>query len=297
MSEAKKKFGVLILTHGRPDNVVTYATLRKSGYTGPIWLVVDDLDPTRLTYIERYGDEVIVFDKKRAGETTDSGDNFGSLRGVVYARNVAFDVARSLGLDYFVELDDDYGQFRYRFDDKRDYNPMTIKKQLDPIFAAFVDFLATTKTTSIAMAQGGDFIGGEAGMFGQKVFLRRKAMNSFFCAVDRPFSFYGRINEDVTMYVTLGSRGGLFFTMNQVALEQIQTQQNPGGLTELYLDAGTYVKSFYSVMYQPSSVKVSIIRGPGSMRLHHRISWKNTAPMIVRESTKKKRATKSRKRA
>ena len=66
-----------------------------------------------------------------------------------------------------------------------------------------------------------------------------------------------------------------------------------GGMTEAYLDSGTYVKSFYSVMYSPSSVKISTIEDPRSphCRIHHSISWERTAPKIIRQSAKKADAT------
>ena len=40
----KNKFAVFILTHGRANNVITYATLKKQGYTGKIYLMIDDED-------------------------------------------------------------------------------------------------------------------------------------------------------------------------------------------------------------------------------------------------------------
>ena len=281
-----RNHAVLILTHGRPDRVITVDTLRKSGYTGRIFIVVDDHDKTLEEYKKKYGSDVVVFNKKRAGELTDSGDNFGSLRGVVYARNIAFEIAADLGLTHFLELDDDYTSFQYRFDGQFNYNPKTLKN-LDGIIEAFYTFLDETGADCIAMAQGGDFIGGDQGQFAHSVSLRRKLMNSFFCRVDRPFKFLGRINEDTTLYVDGGVRGKLFFTANQVNLNQIVTQQNKGGLTEIYLDSGTYVKSFYTVMYQPSCVKVSTITGQRGTRLHHRVSWEHAVPKIIPEKFKK----------
>lgn len=277
---------VLILTHGRPDRVFTIETLKKSGYHGKVFLVIDDLDETKEQYFDRYKDQVIVFDKKKAAETTDSGDNFGTLRGVIYARNAAFEIAEKLGLTHFLVLDDDYTSFQYRFDDEFKYNPKTLKN-LSSVIDSFYDFLDQSGADCIAMAQGGDFIGGDQGQFAHNVKLRRKLMNSFFCKVDKPFKFLGRINEDTTLYVDGGVRGKVFFTLNQVNLNQIVTQQNKGGLTEIYLDAGTYVKSFYTVMFQPSCVKVSTITGQRGTRLHHRVSWENAAPKILRETFKK----------
>jgi hypothetical protein len=137
---------------------------------------------------------------------------------------------------------------------------------------------------SIAMSQGGDFLGDNGG---HASWVKRKAMNSFICSVDRPFSFMGRINEDVNTYTNLGRRGELFMTIGAVQLGQKQTQKNSGGMTELYLDSGTYVKSFYSVMYAPSCVKISLM-GASHKRIHHQVTWNNAAVKILHEKYRKK---------
>jgi len=59
----KRNFAVFILTNGRPDRVYTYKTLKKYGYTGRIFLIIDDLDKTGSEYREKYGEQVVVFDK------------------------------------------------------------------------------------------------------------------------------------------------------------------------------------------------------------------------------------------
>lgn len=280
-----KNFAAFILTNGRPDNVKTYRTLRRCGYTGPIRLLVDDLDKTRDQYVETYGDEVVVFDKKAIAATFDQGDNFQDMRAIIYARNASFQVAKKLGVKYFIQLDDDYNHFQYRFDDKLEYSPKAVRG-LDDVFGALLRFFIDSGAHSVALAQGGDFIGGPSSKLAQVVQLKRKCMNSFICSVDRPFQFVGRINEDVNTYTRGASTGLLLLTTNQATLEQTTTQSSAGGMTELYLDSGTYVKSFYSVMYQPSSVKVGMLRDR-SERLHHVVSWRHTAPKILRESTRK----------
>lgn len=286
MPSSPENFVAFILTNGRPDNVATYEALRKYGYTGRIVLLVDDLDKTRERYVEKYGDEVIVFDKRAIAKTFDSGDNFNDMRAIIYARNAVFEVAKALGVTYFVQLDDDYFNFQYRFNEQLDYAPKLLWN-LDAVFAAMLTFYIRSGADAIAMSQGGDFIGGEASQAAKTVRLKRKCMNSFFCSTERPFKFVGRVNEDVNAYTRLASTGMLFFTTNQVNLNQLQTQSNPGGMTELYLDSGTYLKSFYSVIYQPSSVKIGVLRDRSSSRLHHKVSWAKTTPMILRESHKK----------
>jgi hypothetical protein len=289
VSNAPQDFAVFILTNGRPDRVFTYDSLRRTGYTGPVYLLVDDLDKTRDQYVAKYGDQVVVFDKRAIAATFDQGDNFQDMRAIIYARNAAFQVAKQLGVRYFIQLDDDYQAFQYRFNDRYEFEYKMIRN-LDRVFGALLRFFIDSGADSVAMAQGGDFIGGAAAPIAQAIRLKRKCMNSFICSTDRPFQFVGRINEDVNTYTHVASKGRLFFTVCQVSLVQKQTQTNAGGMTELYMDSGTYVKSFYSVMYQPSSVKIGVIRdgsGGNGGRIHHQVSWRTTVPVILRESVKK----------
>ncbi len=283
-------FAVFILTHGRADNVLTYTTLRKHGYTGRIVVVIDNEDKQADAYRAKYGAEVYQFDKADVSTRMDEGDNFGDRRAIVYARNASFEIAEKLGIRYFVQMDDDYHAFLYRIYDE---NRQTYALRggwsiysLDAVIAAMLRFYIRSGATSIAMAQGGDFIGGKENQNAVSPTLKRKCMNSFFCSLDRPFRFVGRVNEDVNTYTALGSRGSVFFTVPLLSLEQGTTQANAGGMTELYLDSGTYVKSFYTVIYAPSCTKVSVM-GRYNKRLHHRIKWQNAVPLIVPERVRK----------
>ena len=285
MSTKKNKFAVFILSHGRAENVITVQTLRNCGYTGDIYIIIDDEDKQGDLYKKIYGDKVIVFSKKEMDGTFDIGDNFNDRRVVVYARNKCHDIAKSLGLDYFLELDDDYNSFCYRYEENDMLRKIEIKN-LDKLFEKCVNFLEVSNAHAIAFAQGGDYIGGVGSTAWQQKLLR-KVMNTFFCKTDRPFQFYGRINEDTTMYTVLGQRGYIFFTLGDVMVNQIQTQANAGGLTDIYLDKGTYYKSFCSVMFSPSCVKVSSM-GNVYRRIHHRVKWNNCCPKIINERYKKK---------
>ena len=276
-------FCVFILTHGRPDNVRTYNTLMRFGYTGKLFFVIDDEDKTGPEYVKRYGQErVLVFDKAAAAARTDQGDSLRGRGTVLFARNVCFDLAAQVGCRYFLQFDDDYQAFMLRRDGLGQYGYWRLQDgKINEAISAMLDFFIATPTQSIAMSQGGDWIGGSTASG-----MRRKAMNSFFCSVDRRFDFVGRLNDDVNTYVTLGSRGCLFLTVMQIQLVQLPTQSQSGGLTEAYLDAGTYVKSFYTVMMAPSSVKIGYM-GEEYDRIHHEIDWPRAVPQILRETFRK----------
>jgi len=137
------------------------------------------------------------------------------------------------------------------------------------------------------MAQGGDFIGGVNSNMAESVKTSRKAMNSFLCKTDRPFKFRGTMNDDVNTYVRAAQYGKLFLTSNVMSIEQETTQQNEGGITDLYKSEGTYVKSFYTILYAPSCTSLTELAGRSAERIHHKISWQNAVPKIVPESAKK----------
>jgi len=285
-----KNAAVFILSHGRPDRVITYETLRRSGYTGRIFIIVDDEDKTLNDYKKKFKNEVIVFSKKDYEGKFDIMDNFSGNKVIVYARNACYDIARRLGLDYFFEYEDDYVSFRYRY---MNSDGLQSKKtaSLGRILDEMINCLESTKVATIAFAQGGDFIGGTDPLSPINMF-KRKAMNTFVFKVNKDKAddilFIGRMNDDVNTYLTQGKVGKLFLQVSNLMMVQLQTQSNSGGNTEAYKLYGTYVKSFYSVIAEPSCCKIAVI-GPVNKRIHHRIKWKYAVPKILNESIKKPR--------
>lgn len=282
---ASKKFAVFILTHKRPNRQITIRTLRKSGYTGKIFLLCDDKDPTLKEYKELYGDDVKTFSKKKALKKFDLMTNAPKFNAVVFARNAVYDVAKKLGLDYIVVMDDDYSVFNFSVDRTGFYKRSKVTN-MDRVIRAHLRFLSKAKLSTLAFAQGGDFVGGWNGTITKTHFRPlRKAMNTFFFDVNRPIQFNGAINEDSTMGVQVASQGGVVITNCLLQLEQTNTQEAEGGLTDIYKDDGTYQKSFYTLLASPSSTRVMYQRAVG--RVHHFINGDCAYPKIISADHKK----------
>jgi len=287
-----RRAAVLILTHRRPDRQYTLQMLERQGYTGPVYLVVDDMDPTLGEYQDRYGEQVLVFSKADIRRTFDVGDNLPGSAAVVFARNGARVLAEGLGLTHYVELDDDYQYMAFNYDPqgRAAHFDSSNLPNLDRVFAAYFNALDAMpeRVVSLAMAQTGDFIGR---VVGQPLYVRpniyRKAMNVFFHRLDRPYQFPGRINEDVNAYTYLAGLGTLHMTHPMMYVYQLRTQQNPGGMTVDYLDKGTWVKTAYSILRRPDAVRAQEL-GPVNRRVHHRIDWERAVPRIVRETIKRR---------
>lgn len=281
-----RKFAAFILCHGRPDNTPTFNTLRNYGYTGDIYIICDDEDTTVDGYCKNFGAErVKLFSKTEVLKTFDTMDSTADRRCAVYARNACFNIAEELGLDYFCELDDDYVTIPYRWnEDGVLYR--SDSANLDEVFEAYMDFMETNENIySVAFGQPGDFIGGCGSQLAKKHY-RRKTMNSWICKTSRRFTFNGTMNDDVNTYMLEGSRGKVFLTFDFIMIDQPPTQQVKGGMTDMYVGNGTYMKTFYTVLCCPSFVRVTMM-GDRYYRIHHGILWDNAVPKIISGKYKK----------
>ena len=275
-------FCVFILSYGRPNKNKTLRTLLEKGYEyNQDWYIIcSDDDKTLNEYKENYGDRLLIFNKDKVITHIDMGDNFNKKNVVIFARIMSLVFAQKMGYRFFLQFDDDYSIFRNRFIyDNKTLVHNTISN-LDRMFEVHLNFLKNTSCTIVAMAQGGDMIGGVGNTNVIKGY-KRKVMNSFFCDVQRPFFFYGTMNEDATYYAHSGRKGILVLTLYGYMLDQETTQQSSGGLTEIYLEGGTYLKSFYSVMYSPSNIKIGKIGTKKNQRIHHKINGRYTNPCII----------------
>lgn len=301
-SRPPKDFAAFILTHKRPTvgQQLTMRALDNAGYTGPRFLVVDDEDPTIDEYKRVWGDErVIVFPKQATVDDFDIGDNFTGGASAI-PRHAIWKLANEYGYRWFTMLDDDYTYFRWRFDHR--LRPVhwgvteeTQQKQprvldLNRAYRAVLDWFKTTpeQLVAVAFGQGGDFVGGTGNIYLQTVRTKRKAMNTFILDTQRPFTFPGRLNEDVNAYTESQRRGLGFISTFQISIDQPQTQQAGGGLTDEYLASGTYVKAFTSVMRCPSAVQIAHLADRNSNpRIHHRVDYSKCAPAIVSAELRK----------
>ena len=274
----------MIISHGRAENVPTYPTLRKYGYSGRIILVCDDEDEDLQNYIDIYP-EVEIFSKQEVLKYTDPMDNKHDMRCAVYARNACFDIAERLGLEYFCEADDDYLGWVYRWEENGVLYRST-GANLDEVFMAYINFLETNSNIySVAFGQPGDYIGGVGSRLHQLKY-RRKTMNSWICKTERRIQFNGTQNDDVNTYLLNGSRGQIYITFDGFMIDQPETQQVEGGMTDIYLGSGTYQKTWYTILECPSFVKAGMM-GDRHWRIHHQIDWESAVPKIISSKYKK----------
>ena len=277
----KNKYCVFILSYGRANNVKTIKLLEKQKYTGEYYILCSLDDNTLNQYKNKYGKKILTFDKKISD--TDRCYNQG-YKAVVFARNEVYKIAEKLGYEYFIVLDDDYTYItnRFYFENNKIENTKNGYLNLDILFSSLHKFYVNANLDVLSISQTGDLIG-----YNFKYMLAglsRKSMNLFFLSTSRKVTFKGLTNEDTTMYVIEGMRGKKIFSITNIVLNQEMTQQNQGGLTDIYKEQGTYVKTFYTIMNAPSCVRIKKL-GENHFRYHHLIIWNKCLPKIINKKT------------
>lgn len=106
--------GYFILSHGRPDKVLTYDVVRDLLPKEHLYIVIDDQDKTGDEYRSNY-DNVITFCKADRLKLVDTCDTNKNPKNALCVRSFIIDEAIRLGYDYAFMLDDDITNFKYRY--------------------------------------------------------------------------------------------------------------------------------------------------------------------------------------
>lgn len=276
----EKKFCVVIISHGRPD-VPTEKCLRQSGYTGTVFVVVDDEDKTLPEYQKRFGEFVHVFHKQ---EWFDTGDNLDGPRSVgVFARNECLKVVRDAGYKYYLELDDDMKSISYRYENDGHLKGTKIKN-FDTLVDFICEFFDETSVGGLGFGNAADYIGGLEAM-GK---MSRIFYNSFFLRADTDIMWLGRHSDDSNTLISQQQKGYVWLKLLMVqACYDVwipkNKSKNEGGSISTYNELGAYLLRFYLVMFHPDCTKITVDEG----NVDNTIRERNAFPCLVSGRYKK----------
>lgn len=275
----RSNFVVFIVTHERANIQTTYESLKKQGYTGNVFFVIDNTDVQKNEYFDLYGDAVLMFDKKEYEEKTDALTNRINLPSAVYARAAVEDFAKALNLDFFLELDDDFFGFtkRYKIDGKLKSEKIT---NMDDIIEMYIDYMERTNIACIGLTNSATFIGGVDAYDKQP---SRRCFGAFLRRTNIDITWKSAMNEDYITSVCEGACGKIFQQLPFVHFSAKDTAKgNKGGCEYMYEQMHEYERAFYSVIANPCAFLVEQTKKGYRMR-----SKGNILPKIISEKLKK----------
>lgn len=256
-------FAVLIDTHGRPKDQLTYSALREAGYTGEVYFLIDNEDETEAEYRAIYGDHVIVFDKQKYIANTDSFLPNAPRLSVVYARNAGFDIARELGLKWFAMCDDDIKRFDYKLviDGKLKGAKAS---HLDSVINSAISFAESAKLECVATCEMGIYVGG-ANNPKVKNGFNWSLSHFWIFRTESLLRFRGYFFEDIIFSCLVGSTGKRALALINIAATTLVAGKGfkqSGGMVSTYAaESYEYVGAYLCFMVYPSQIRIVVKDG------------------------------------
>lgn len=279
------KYAVFITTHGRPDRVYSYEALRKGGYTGRIYVVVDDKDITLPEYRAKYKTDLIVYNKQACMDNCDTVIHTTQDKSVTYPRIAVEELAKEFGLDTFIVMDDDITSLRYRWIEGSKVRSKTVNFGLDKAFHYMLSYI---KKNNIAVSSFVDMMFYISGISGveKKITERREAYQIFLRNTDYPIDWIGVMRQDMLTNSVTSQRGYLWWTLPFISYDAVpmnETGRNEGGMIDAYKEYNEYKRSFLGVIVAPASLSV------GNNKSRIKILWDKSCsyPMIISGRYKK----------
>ena len=271
-------FAFVILCWKRPQALHTLKYLKKIGYKGKVFFAIDNADPTKEEYIsaaKEYAIDFFTFDKDT--EVSDQMYNQKLKSGAVCTRKVVENVIRDKGIKYFCVLDDDYVQFI--FPNCKRVGAKSLNKLIDK-YCRILEKIPFVSVMSLA--QTGEAVSGTEAFYKKSKF-KLKAMNFWFCCVDKPVEYSGIMNDDVNAGILLNKYGNFSIQYGGMIIKQ--AQQSSGGMKDIYAQTSAmYQKAMFSLMLAPAFTKLNYLKcysGNGSQRIYHNIQRKFAYPYVV----------------
>lgn len=273
---------IYIISKGRPQ-CKTAETLQNINYEGDWFIVCGNNDETLPEYIKKWGeDKVLVFDWYEEIKKTDVMDNFGFEKmpsGAAPVRNAVFDFSRARGERRHWQMDDDFFNFslvNVEMTNNKRIDGHLLHKWLKRI----AQYAENAKLSNIGIALREEVYPSDAKTFTQRVYGTHNMSND----PEITPRWKGRFNDDTIHGITVHRLGkGKEMNLKFISVDTPNTQQDDGGLTEMYKELGTVRKTAYLILIAPNATKLVIHKG----RYHHRVDWSKLVVKTISEKWKK----------
>ena len=272
---------ILIPSYHRPTKVKTAKYFIKKGYNPKkIHVIIDnatdDIEEYK-TEMKKLKCNLHIFDMKQSRKRYDYIHRASkSRRSAGQCRNMFYDLAKKLDIDFYMVSDDDTTLYEIK--------PFGVYKrgaeiqEINIVFEGVKEFMNKHKIGLFGLSQTGDmFSVPDTKMF------RTKVMNTTF--VDTRFIYRGERavqDNDTSQFVGVMNEGYFTGSLGSgLVLSQTTSATQKGGLTDLYNECKLLNKSLVIPIQFPSLCHAEKQKKNGG-RLHHKINYRYLNPKLIK---------------
>lgn len=270
-------YSVFIISHGRADRVETYDTLRNAGYHGPINIVVDTDDEKE--YRERFGRDVIAFDKDMIREKADTIYPYKLNSSALYSRIfVEMCADQIMSTNAYIVLDDDITNFRHRYIENGSIKTAPVVN-ITKVFDNYIEYMLTANIATLSFIYNMFFVSGVE-CLNRRVADSRHTYQIHIRNLNCKVDWTALANNDTITELNTMKLGYLWWSLPFIDFDAVPMNTKSGGMKEVYDSVSDYEKNFLAVISCPNCCKVGYSESTrGKIRI---VEDKHTSyPMIV----------------
>lgn len=279
------KFAVFIISHERADRVDTYTVLKKGGYTGKIFVVVDDVDKQLNEYKERFKKNLLIFNKMDYIDSADTVEPYKRYASAVYARNAVEDFAKEIHLDTFLMIDDDITGLRYRWVENGSVKSLVVKGGLDKVFEYYSQYMLDTEIACTSFPFTMFYIAGTHDLE-RRISEYRHTYQIHIRNAHKEVEWTGTINHDTITQLLTMKKGYIWWSIPHLVFDAKPMNSEKGGLKEVYDTIGDFNMAFLAMITSPDCCSIVPSKGKRSS-LQIKENKLTSYPMIVSQEYKK----------
>lgn len=277
------KFAIFICTHGRPDKQITLKALRDSGYTGKIYLVLDDEDETIPYYHDNLGmcDDFVGFKKQEIIDDTITTAFPPNRKTILYAKNACERYAKLKELDCFAICDDDIPGFRYRYVENGSCKSLKLTQNMDKVIQSYAEYILDSDITATSFGMAQFYFAGDK-CFSPETMLKWRIPYTFvFRNTKHEVDWVSDYGEDITTAIECANQGKFMMASPFVQMNLSPMGVGEGGMVELHKD--TFRLAEYGHVWHPTSEQIKYYKDHWMST----IKRENAFPMLISSSCKK----------
>lgn len=272
-------FAVFIISHERVDRVESYTTLRNAGYTGKIYVVVDNEDTQLRRYLNSFIN-VLVYNKQLKINSTDTLTDKESRSSAVFARNAVEFYAKHLKLDAFAVFDDDITNLRLRWEEDGSYKSRKLCSGLDDVMSWYAQYLIDSDIATLSFENCMFYVGG---VDNNKIANERWTYQIHIRNTKFPVDWHSIINEDIITEISTAVRGYIWWSLPHIVYEAVAMNDKEGGNKANYDKFSEFRRAMFATVANPSSCLPGYSHGKLRIIQNKKASY----PMIVSSRYKK----------
>lgn len=276
---------VFICTHGRPNSQHTLHLLRNSGYTGKIYLIVDDEDNTlQELMLKTYGQaQIVEFCKQEYITKSDTGTNENQRKCILYAKNFCEDLAQNMKLDAYVIADDDILNFRFRYPEDGSLKSQKVLTTMDEVMDAYYQVMIDCDMVATGFGFTQFYFSGSESFGNENMQKYRVPYNFVFRNAKHRVDWMSWFGEDIITAVYYGRIGQLWTALPYVQQEIVALASASGGMKDTYDGNSSARLAMQNVMYLPAELKAYLYKG----KFMASIKREQAFPKLISSSFKK----------